>query len=360
MEELRLLKTVNSPADLKRLEVPQLAQLAKEIREYLITCVSQVGGHLAPSLGVVELTIVLHYLFDTPRDRIVWDVGHQGYVHKILTGRRDLLPTIRQYGGLSGFLRIAESEYDHFGAGHASTGISAALGMACARDYNGEDYHVIAVVGDGALTGGLAFEGLNNAGGLKKDFIVVLNDNRMSISPNVGAISRYLTSLITNPIYNRIKKDIWDLTGRLADVGHRIRRAVGRIDEGLKSILVPGVLFEELGFRYIGPVDGHNLSTLLRVFKEVKNLKGPILVHVLTVKGKGYKPAEEDQVKFHGLSAFDKNTGAVPKKAGAPPAYTDVFGKTLVRIAPARPSSKSPSKMRKSSASPRPCLPGRG
>lgn len=328
----QLLETINSPQDLKRLTIPQLAQLAKEIREFIISTVCRTGGHLAPSLGVVELTLALHYIFDAPRDKIVWDVGHQAYVHKIITGRRHLFGTLRQMGGISGFPRPAESPYDTFGTGHASTSISAALGMACARDLRGENYSVVAVIGDGAMTGGLAFEGLNNAGALKKDLIVILNDNRMSISRNVGALSHYLTTVITAPIYNKLKNDIWELTGKLPHFGRRIRQTVSRIDQGLKAILVPGLLFERLGFRYFGPIAGHNLSRLIMVLREVKKLKGPILVHVTTVKGKGYKFAEKDASKFHGLSSFDKETGTVHKKLNVP-TYTEVFGKTLVEIA---------------------------
>jgi 1-deoxy-D-xylulose-5-phosphate synthase len=327
-----ILERVEYPADLKNLSVEELQQLAQELREYVVSVVSKVGGHLAPSLGVVELTLALHYVFDTPRDKIVWDVGHQAYIHKILTGRKQQFPTIRQYGGLSGFPRITESEYDTFGVGHASTAISAALGMACARDHKGENFAVIAVVGDGALTGGLAYEGLNNAGMLKKDLIVVLNDNRMSISPNVGAIAHYLTEIITAPSYNRLKDDIWQLTHKLDGLGEKIRVSVRRIEEALKSVLVPGIVFERLGFRYFGPIDGHDLPHLIKIFSQIKNRRGPILVHVLTKKGKGYPPAENNASVFHGLGAFDPTTGK-PKAKSAPPSYTEVFGRTLVEIA---------------------------
>lgn len=327
-----LLEKINTPKDIKHLDVPQLAMLAKELREFLVTTISETGGHLAPSLGVVELTLILHYLFDTPQDKLIWDVGHQAYVHKIITGRKDKLATIRQYGGLSGFPKIDESPYDHFGVGHASTSISAALGLAAARDIKQEKNKVVAIIGDGSLTGGLAFEGLNNAGSLKKDIIVVLNDNKMSISKNVGALSKYLTTLITNPVYNRFKEDIWDLTGRLAHVGKRIRRAIGRVDEGLKAIVVPGLLFERLGFRYIGPVDGHNLSEMMRIFREVKKMRGPLLVHVLTIKGKGYKFAEENASKFHGLQPFNRLTGQ-SNSVSKLPSYSKVFGDTLCTLA---------------------------
>ncbi len=327
-----LLSQVNSPEDIRNFDVPQLAQLARELREYIIATVSTTGGHLAPSLGVIELTLVLHYLFDTPNDKIVWDVGHQTYAHKIITGRRDSFATIRQYGGLSGFPKTAESEYDAFDVGHSSTSISGAFGMACARDLNGQDYKVLAVIGDGALTGGLAYEGLNNAGASGRDFIVILNDNSMSISPNVGAISKYLTSIISNPFYNRIKKEIWDLTGRFDNMGPIIRKAVQRTQESMKAFITPGVLFERLGFRYFGPVDGHNIASLINLFREVKNFHGPILVHLLTKKGKGYSPAEKNASVFHGLGKFDRETGEPVKKTDIP-SYTQVFGETLVDLA---------------------------
>lgn len=327
----KLLDQINSPDDLKQLDVPQLARLAKELREFVLATICKTGGHLAPSLGVVELTLALHYLFDTPKDKLVWDVGHQAYIHKVLTGRKDVFHTIRQYGGISGFPKISESPYDHFGVGHASTSISAALGIATARDLKEDDYKVLAIIGDGSLTGGLAFEGLNNIGSLNKDITVILNDNKMSISENVGALSKYLTTLITNPLYNRFKKDVWELTGKFSSLGKHIRYTVRRIDEGLKAILVPGLLFERLGFRYIGPVDGHNLSELLRVFREVKKMKGPILVHICTVKGKGYKHAEENAPRFHGLSAFDRDTGKSNKEPLFP-SYSSILGKTLATL----------------------------
>ena len=287
----KLLDRINSPGDLKKLSVPELACLAKELREFIITNISQTGGHLAPSLGVVELTLVLHYLFDSPRDKIVWDVGHQAYVHKIITGRRDRFSTIRQYNGISGFPKISESEHDHFGTGHASTSISSALGMACARDLAGENYNVLAVIGDGALSGGLALEGMNNTGASGRKIVVILNDNEMSISKNVGAFSNYLTTLITMQSYNKLKKEIWEITGKVSTLGIKIRNIVRRVDESLKSILLPGLLFERLGFRYFGPIDGHNISRMIRVLKLVKTLEGPMLVHIITRKGKGYAPA---------------------------------------------------------------------
>ncbi len=327
-----ILDKINYPNDLKLLNNDQLIQLAVELRQYLVDVLSSIGGHLAPSLGVVELTLALHYVFNAPKDKIIWDVGHQAYIHKILTGRKQLFPTIRQFKGISGFPKIDESIYDNFGVGHSSTSISAALGMACARDHKNENFRIAAVVGDGALTGGIAFEGLNNAGMLEKDLIVILNDNRMSISPNVGALAKYLTSLITAPSYNKLKDEIWELTGKLDRLGRKIRSSVGRIQEALKSVLVPGIFFEKLGFRYFGPVDGHDLPVLIKVLEQIKDRRGPILVHVLTKKGKGYLPAENNASVFHGLGAFDPETG-VPKKKSSPPTYTSVFGKTLLDLA---------------------------
>ena len=327
-----ILSQVNSPKDIRKLDVPQLAHLAKELRDYIISTVAHNGGHLAPSLGVIELTLVLHYIFDTPHDKIIWDVGHQTYAHKIITGRRDDFVTIRQQGGLSGFPKPCESEFDAFGVGHSSTSISAALGMACARDLKNEQHKVLAVIGDGALTGGLAYEGLNNAGASGRDFIVILNDNSMSISPNVGAMSTYLTSLISNPLYNRIKNEIWDITGKLDNMGPFIRKAARKMEESMKAFITPGILFERLGFRYLGPVDGHNIAGLIHLFREVKKFKGPILVHLLTKKGKGYAPAEKNASIFHGLGRFDRKTGLQLKKSNAP-TFTNIFGESLADLA---------------------------
>ena len=294
--------------------------------------VSKTGGHLAPSLGAVELTIALHYCLDSPRDKIIWDVGHQAYAHKLLTGRRDAFDTLRTRGGISGFPKITESEHDAFGTGHSSTSISAALGMACARDHRGEDYRVVAVIGDGALTGGMAYEGLNQAGHLNKDIIVVLNDNRMSISKNVGAMSTYLTRLISAPVYRRFEADVYELMGKFPAVGGRARGVARRIKESLKNLVVPGVLFEELGFRYYGPVDGHNIGDLIDLIGDIKDFKGPQLIHVVTTKGKGYAHAERDACRFHGIGSFDKQTGGLEKKSDVP-SYTTIFGDTLVEIA---------------------------
>ncbi|HSQ59080.1 MAG TPA: 1-deoxy-D-xylulose-5-phosphate synthase [Acidobacteriota bacterium] len=327
------LNLVRSPADLKRLAPETLPLLAEEMRDRIVQVVSKNGGHLAPSLGVVELTIALHYVFDTPRDVLIWDVGHQAYPHKILTGRNDRFDTLRQEGGLSGFPRRVESEYDPFGTAHASTSISAALGFARARDLRGETNKVIAVIGDGALTGGMAYEALNQAGVLGTDLLVVLNDNSMSISPNVGAISRYLTKITSAPVYRRFEADVWELLGKLP-AGGRARELASRIKEGLKNLVVPTLLFEEMGFKYYGPIDGHDLPTLIEVLRQLSEFKGPILLHTLTRKGKGYKFAEDDARKFHGLGAFDKMTGAAPKKTGGGvPAYTEVFGDALLAIA---------------------------
>ena len=329
------LNGIDTPHNLRQLKRSMLPQLAEEIRERILNVVSKKGAHLASSLGAVELTIALHYVFDTPRDKIVWDVGHQAYPHKLLTGRRERFSTLRQYGGIKGFPSPKESIYDTFGVGHASTSISAALGMACARDLSGEDHRVVVVIGDGAMTGGLAFEGLNNTGASGKNLIVLLNDNQMSISPNVGALSRYFTDLITTQAYNRLKKDVWELTGRLSSFGNHIRSLVRRIDESIKSLIVPGDLFEKLGFRYFGPIEGHDQNRLINIFNQIKDLPGPILVHVYTTKGKGYSFAEENASKFHGCGAFDRWTGLAigGKKA---PTYSEIFGETIVQLAEER------------------------
>ena len=327
------LSRVQSPADLKRLGPEALPELASELRERIIQVVSKNGGHLAPSLGVVELTIALHYVYDTPRDILIWDVGHQAYPHKILTGRNERFETIRQEGGLSGFPRRVESEYDPFGTAHASTSISASLGFARARDLRGEKHRVVAVVGDGALTGGMAYEAMNQAGELGTDILVVLNDNAMSISPNVGSIARYLTKITSTPVYRRMEADVWDLLGKLP-AGGKARLLASRVKEGMKNLVVPTLLFEELGFKYYGPIDGHDLPTMIEVLRQLREMKGPVLLHVLTRKGKGYKFAEDDARKFHGLGAFDKLTGAVAKKSGGgAPAYTEVYGDTIVELA---------------------------
>jgi 1-deoxy-D-xylulose-5-phosphate synthase len=331
------LSRINSPSDLKTLDEKELKHVCQELREFIIDTISKVGGHLGAGLGAVELAVALHYIFDTPKDKLVWDVGHQAYPHKILTGRRNVFHTIRQFKGISGFLRRVESEYDTFGAGHASTALSAALGMATARDFSGEDYKVVAIVGDGAMTGGMAYEAMNNAGLLRKDIIVILNDNRMSIAPNVWALSNYFTELLATPQYNKLKASVWDLTGKLDHLGDRLRKMAARIEGGVKAVITPGMLFEALGFRYFGPFNGHNVAQLVKIFREVKSLRGPILIHVITQKGKGYKPAESDHQRLHGVTPFDKITGLAAKKSDGPPAYTKVFGKTVVELARLNP-----------------------
>jgi len=333
----KFLGRIDSPGDLRKLNVQDLKIVCQEIREYIIDTISKVGGHLGASLGAVELAVALHYVFNTPKDKLVWDVGHQAYPHKILTGRRDVFPTIRQLKGISGFLRRSESEYDTFGAGHASTAMSAALGMAVARDFAGEKHKVVVVVGDGAMTGGMAYEAMNNIGLQKRNIIVVLNDNKMSIAPNMWAISNYFTELIAKPSYNRFKANIWELTGKLDQLGDRIRKVAARLEEGVKAVITPGILFEALGFRYFGPINGHNIVQLVRIFQEVKDLNGPILVHAMTEKGKGYAPAENDHQKLHGVTPFDKITGISAKQADGPPAYTKVFGKAVVELAKQNP-----------------------
>ena len=331
---MSLLERIESPADIRALPQQQLPELAREVRERIIDVISRLGGHFAPGLGVVELTIALHYVFDTPDARLVWDVGHQGYPHKILTGRNALFERIRQKGGPSGFLSRAESAHDTFGAGHAATSISAALGMATARDLQQKKHHVVAIIGDGALTSGIAYEALNNAGHTERDLIVILNDNEMSISRNVGAMHKYLTRVVTNPLYNRmrdeIKKIIHKTPGALGDM---VESVVVRMEESAKTFLTPGILFEELGFRYVGPVDGHDLDVLVDTLRGVKDWRGPRLVHVLTKKGKGYSLAEQNPVKWHGATPFDKISGeAATKKKSGLPSYTSVFGKGLVEL----------------------------
>lgn len=329
-----ILETINSPADVKALSLDQLKQLAEEIRQLLISVIAKTGGHLAPNLGVVELTLALHRVFATPEDKIVFDVGHQSYIHKIITGRRQQFPTLRQYGGLSGFPKRSESEHDAFGTGHSSTSISAAVGMAVARDLQGKDYNVVAVIGDGSMTGGMAFEALNNAGMLHKKMIVVLNDNEMSISKNVGAMSEYLYQLRTGETYNKIKHDIEGWLKNM-DFGSDVLKAIRRLKGSVKYLMVPTSIFEELGFTYLGPVDGHDVAGLIEVLQAAKKIDGPVLVHVLTKKGKGYKPAEESPNKFHGTGPFDIATGKKIANPTAPITYTEVFGKTITELADA-------------------------
>ena len=331
-EKYPVLSKVDYPSDIRKLSLPQLKQLCSDIREYMVDTISEIGGHFGGGLGTVELTVAIHKVFDTPHDLVVWDTGHQAYPHKILTGRKESLNRIRQFGGISGFLKRSESEYDTFGAGHASTSLSAALGMAIARDIRKEDRKVVAVIGDGAMTGGMAYEAMNNSGILKSNLIVVLNDNNMSIAPNVWQISNYFTEMISHPDYNKFKGQIWDLTGKLDQFGDRVRRMAVRLEQGIKAVFTPGMLFEALGFRYFGPINGHNLHQVIKIFEQVKELKGPILVHALTQKGKGYKPAENHSQRLHASTPFDKLTGKAYKKDGTPPAYTKIFGNALVEI----------------------------
>jgi len=330
---MTILDRIESPADLKSLSRDELRELSEAIRERLIEVCSRTGGHIGAGLGVVELTVALHTAFDTPRDLLVWDVGHQGYPHKLLTGRNAGMETLRQEHGLSGFLKRSESEYDTFGAGHAATAISAGLGMATARDLNKDTYRVVSVLGDGALTCGLAYEGLNNAGASGRDFIVILNDNEMSIAPNVGAMSKYLTSIQRNPLYNRVRSAIGTVVdaapGPLSGMGTLVRK----MEESMKSFLTPGVLFEELGFRYFGPIDGHDIDVLVDTFSAVRDFTGPRLVHVITQKGRGF-PAGEHTEKWHALPpGHDPATGKQLKVSSANAAYTAVFGKGLAELA---------------------------
>ncbi|MBI3567180.1 MAG: 1-deoxy-D-xylulose-5-phosphate synthase [Gemmatimonadetes bacterium] len=330
---MKILPRITSPADLRALSLDEMRALADEMRAYLIESCSVTGGHIGAGLGVVELTIALHAAFDTPRDQVVWDVGHQGYPHKLLTGRTEQMHTLRQEGGLSGFLKRSESEYDAFGAGHAATSISAAYGIAVGRDLMGEQFKVVAVIGDGSLGSGLAYEGLNNAGASGSDFIVVLNDNEMSIAPNVGAMHKYLTSIQRNPIYNRIRSALGDIADHAPGMLHEAGKLIRKWEESVKMLLTPGVLFEELGFRYFGPIDGHDVAQMLDTFKAVRELKGPRLIHVITQKGKGF-PAGEHVEKWHALPpGHDPATGK--QRTAAAPAnanYTTVFGKGLAEL----------------------------
>ncbi|MFZ1731188.1 MAG: 1-deoxy-D-xylulose-5-phosphate synthase [Bacteroidota bacterium] len=331
-----LLDKIDDPSDLRKLDINDLRTVSAEIRDFLIDAVSRTGGHLGAGLGTVELAVALHFAFKTPEDRVIWDVGHQAYPHKILTGRKERFHTIRQYGGISGFLKRKESPYDVFGAGHATTSISAALGIATARDFEGEDYKVVAVIGDGSMTGGMAYEAMNNCGLLKKNMIVVLNDNNMSISPNVWALSNYFNGLIASPTYNRFRANVWDLAGKFDHLGDRFRKVAARLEGGIKAVVTPGMLFEALGFRYFGPINGHNVVSLVKIFEEVQDWPGPVLVHVVTQKGKGYAPAENDEMNLHGVTPFDKITGKAPSKPLAAKSYTAIFADALVEIVKSR------------------------
>jgi len=350
-----LLSKVDSPADLKKLTIEQLPQLCDELRQYIIDVVSVHGGHFGASLGVVELTTALHYVYNTPYDQLVWDVGHQAYGHKILTGRRDDFHTNRKYGGLSGFPKRSESEYDTFGVGHSSTSISAALGMAMAAKMKGEKRKSIAVIGDGAMTAGLAFEAMNHAGVADSDVLIILNDNCMSIDPNVGALKEYLTDISTSPTYNKIKDEVWKALGKLPVGKHFTRDMASKLEHSIKGFVNKSSnLFEALKLRYFGPIDGHNILKLVDTLKDLKQIPGPKILHVVTVKGKGYALAEQDQTKWHAPGLFDKVTGEIQKKkfdAPQPPKYQDVFGHTIIELAeknekivgitPAMPSGSS-------------------
>ncbi len=333
-----VLEKIFSPDDLKKLTISELKKLSSEIRELIINTVAANGGHLASSLGVVELSIAVHSVFNSPIDKIIWDVGHQAYAHKILTGRKDVFSSLRTFQGISGFPRREESPHDAFSVGHASTSISAALGMAIARDVAKESYKVIAIIGDGSISGGLAFEALNHAGYLSKDMLVILNSNEMSISPTVGALSKHMNKILTAPIYNRFRKDVQELLTKVPRIGNTVADLAQRVEEGVKNVLVHGVFFEDLGLRYIGPVDGHDLPLLIETLKRVQSLTGPILLHVITKKGHGYKPAEQYPNMFHGLGQFDVATGQVKKaKNGQGVTFSEAFGKTMIELASSNP-----------------------
>jgi 1-deoxy-D-xylulose-5-phosphate synthase len=334
-----LLDHVKVPSDVRRLRREELRALADELRERHIDVVAKKGGHFGASLGVVELTVALHYVYDTPKDKLVWDTGHQAYIHKMITGRNDRFETIRQRGGLAPFLRRDESPYDAFGAGHAATSVSAAWGMAVARDLNGDDYDVLAIIGDGAMGCGLAYEALNNAGHTQRDFTVILNDNEMSIAPPVGALSKYLTKTITNPAYNKLREVVKDVLAKAPrPLGSVMEDVAGKIEDSVTNFLTPGMLFEALGFRYVGPVDGHDMDDLVDTLSRVRKMTGPLLVHVLTRKGKGFERAEADPWTWHAASPFDKVTGGAPKPAKpSRPRYQKVFGTALTELAKENP-----------------------
>jgi 1-deoxy-D-xylulose-5-phosphate synthase len=336
-----LLGNINNPDDLKKITKDQLHQVCNELRQYIIDIVSVHGGHFAASLGVVELSVALHYIYNTPYDQLVWDVGHQAYGHKILTGRRDQFVTNRKYKGLSGFPKRSESEYDTFGVGHSSTSISAALGMAMAAKYKGENRKSIAVIGDGSLTAGMAFEAMNHAGVADSDVLIILNDNCMSIDPNVGALKEYLTDIATSPTYNKVRDEIWNLLGKMPVGKSTSRSLASKLEASVKGMVSKSSnLFEALQLRYFGPIDGHNITNLVDTLKDLRDIPGPKLLHVITTKGKGYELAEKDQTKWHAPGLFDKVTGEIMKKkidTPQPPKYQDVFGHTLVELAEANP-----------------------
>ena len=332
---MSLLKRINSPADLKKLSRDELPELADEIRRVIVDVVSQTGGHLAPSLGAVELAIAIHYVFDVPQDKVIWDVGHQAYAHKLLTGRRDQFHSLRQYNGISGFTRRSESSYDAFTTGHSSTSISASLGIACAKDLKNEDAKVIAVIGDGSMTAGIAYEGLNQAGDTHKDknLIVILNDNEMSISPNVGALSSFLSRKFSGKKLQELRKELGDFIKSVPKVGGDIYQLAKRTEETIKAFVTPGMLFEAFNFEYFGPIDGHKLNHLIDILKNIKHLREPVLLHVSTQKGKGYAPAENNPVYFHGCTKFEVETGNCLDQESPHPSYTQIFGDTMVQLA---------------------------
>ncbi len=331
--EYKILNEINYPEDVKKLSIKEMEVLADELRDFIIHNVSVTGGHIAPSLGAVEISIATLFLFNPPKDKIVWDVGHQSYAYKIMTGRKEKFHTLRQYEGISGFNNIFESKYDALTVGHTSTSVSASLGMATARDLKKENNYVVAVIGDGALTAGMAFEALNQAGYLHKNLIIILNDNKMSISENVGGFSQYLNKIITRPGYINLRNEVWDIVGKLPSyLGRKGKEVVRKLTENLKNLMVPTILFDELGLHYVGPINGHDIKELITTLEAVKKLEGPVIIHTLTQKGKGFAPAENDPTTFHGLGSFDKITGE-KKKKGDIPSYTSVFAKTIVQIA---------------------------
>ena len=336
-EKYPFLSEIHSPEDLKKFKPEQLQKIADECRAYLIDVVAENGGHFGSSLGVVEMTVALHYVYKTPYDQIIWDVGHQAYIHKMLTGRKDRMHTNRKYDGLAGFPKISESPHDAFGTGHASTSISAAAGLAAARDLSGSNEKIIAIIGDGSMTGGMAFEAMNHLGDTKSDVLVVLNDNQMAIAPSTGGLKNYLVNISLNKTYNKVRKFIWDSLSLLNnDLGETAKHAVHKLEDGIKAALTPGAFFEALGFRYFGPIDGHDTEKLVKAFKEMQELPHPKLLHVITTKGKGFKPAEDNQSKWHASSGgFDTTTGKSLKKSGKipPPKYQDIFGKALTELA---------------------------
>lgn len=332
-KDFKILPGINSPADLKKLKVQELAALADEVRELIIRTCSRNGGHLAPSLGAVELTLALHYVFNAPYDKIIWDVGHQAYAHKIITGRREIFHTLRRRGGVCGFPRREESPFDVFNVGHSSTSISAGAGIAEAKCLKKENAKVVAVIGDGSMTAGMAFEGLNWAGDRKKNLIIILNDNEMSISPNVGALSAYLNRIMTGQHFTRLKSEVKSLIKTIPAIGEQVFKFTKQMEESMKALIVPGALFEELGFQYVGPLEGHKLEPLIRTLANVRELNRPVLVHVLTKKGKGYEFAEKEPSRFHGVGPFCLKTGENISNPNSPPSYTEVFGSTMIELA---------------------------